>query len=152
MNSPRPLTISNVSSVGYTTSNVAIGPPLPSNQNLYSPRRRGSNGFPYTPSATIVGGSVNFIEPQFPPLPPTQIMSPRNIVPSPMVIRPTTPPIFPIATVPITVNPVAVAPLPLVQPSNIYSPLPTATYTNLPMPLRNSIAGFSFPEMGTFIN
>lgn len=80
MNSPKPLTISNVSSAGYAVSNVVIGPPMISNPNIYLPRR-GSNGFAYTPSATFVDGSVNYIEPQFPPLPVSnQMITSANLL------------------------------------------------------------------------
>ena len=155
MNSPKPLTISNVSSANYITSNVAIGPPIISAAKTYTPRR-GSNGFTFTPSATIVGGSVNYIEPQFPPMPSIPVVNSVNMVSAQQpLIRPLTPPIVPVRTLPVlsivpsvipVVNPIINPINTVVHNSNIYAtPVFGGTYTDLPMPMRNSIAGFSFP-------
>lgn len=157
MNSPKPLTISNVSSANYITSNVAIGPPIISTAKSYTPRR-GSNGFTFTPSATIVGGSVNYMEQQFPPMPSIPVVSSVNILsPQQPLIRPLTPPIVPVRTLPVlsvvpsvvpVANPINPQINTVVQNSNIYAtPVFGGTYTDLPLPMRNSIAGFSFPEM-----
>ena len=157
MNIPKPLTISNVSSANYITSNVAIGPPIISSAKTYTPRR-GSNGFTFTPSATMVGGSVNYIEQQFPPLPSIPIVSSVNILsPQQPFVRPLVPPIVPVRTLPVLSVMPSVMPImnPIMNPintiahnSNIYAtPVFGGTYTDLPMPMRNSIAGFSFPDM-----